>query len=237
MNKQSQTIWIAMVGIIFMFTIVFSPDNALANQTPDVAIHPEVNEHLWTWMDSHFIDLYNDNGKPNCLDHNFFSTMIEMMESDGFTFSEYDKSIYANSTYPESQLARWSMHYFCTTLIGPYIEWTIHDQYAFFSLMRRAEIVTDDYGYPPADPQLTTETPSNIYEAAKKLAYDTYGFSDDDLSQYDVLIEFQAFRHPVEPPHERWSVLWCSYHDSIDKYFLVVTYIIQEERWSIALFD
>ena len=95
----------------------------------------------------------------------------------------------------------------CYTQIGPYIEWTIEDHYAFSQLMLKTGIYDNPYGFMDALPS-DGALPSGMYQDALAHALEEFPQWTDRLPVLDVKIEYQRYTHPDFDSYELWSILW-----------------------------
>lgn len=201
--------------IAFIILIVFgasvSLSSAFAQVTPDKAFHPEINKHLWAWMNTYFDQLLP--GKKENISlrtlyqkdkTTFVDDLLSAMEEVGFVFLEDDKDKIMRLNYESPKFPIMAI---CYTQIGPYIEWTIEDHYEFSQLMIKTGVYDNSYGFRDALPSDDT-MPSKMYQDALVHVHEEFPQMKELLASLDVKIEYQRYSHPDFDSYELWSILW-----------------------------
>lgn len=208
---------------------------ANAEVTPDNALHPEINKHLWEWMNTYFDQiLANTQGNKSLSElyqkdkRGFISDLLSAMEKEGFVFHEDDRVKIMRMNHKSPKFPIMAM---CYTQIGSYIEWTIEDHYLFSQLMLKAGIYSP-YGFNdtlPSDGIL----PSRMYQDARTHALESFPEMAAQLDSLDVLIEYQQYSHPDFNSYELWSVLW--YDEEMDYKLCAKLYTTENDLWPVGV--
>ena len=222
------------LAALFAVSLILLPAaHSYAQVTPDQPAHPEINERLWRWMDEHFTAAFREYTRdaralePGFqVDASFVRQCLSDMENDGFRFDEEDRNSILSLRYRHP---KWVAMALCRAQIGPYIQWTIEDHYAFTQLMLKTGIYENAYGFVDALPDGSCRT-SEIYRDALDRALERYPQMAETLETLDAKVEYQRYSHPDFASYELWSVLW--YNAATDEqYTLCAKYYVTENEY------